>query len=70
MFIVTDEAEGSMEKEIQNIASTLPLKLHVNIFKETDFKAMENSKETTVGSEAIKNNIILHGIEAYYELLQ
>lgn len=70
MFIVPDRAEDSMEKEIQNITSTLPLNLHVHIFKETDFKAMKNSKEITVGSEAMRHNIILHGIESYYGLLQ
>jgi hypothetical protein len=59
-----------MENEIQSIANTLPLKLHINVFKESDFKAMESSREITVGSEAIKNNIILHGIEMYYEMMQ
>jgi len=70
MFIVPDAAEEKMEKEIQNIAGTLPLKIHINIFKESDFKAMKNSKEITVGSEAIKNNIILQGIEPYYGMVQ
>ena len=70
LFIAPDMAEEKMEKEIQNIAGTLPLKIHVNIFKESDFKAMKNSKETTVGSEAIKNNIILHGVELYYEMIE
>lgn len=69
MFIVPEAAEEKMEKEIQSIAVTLPLKIHVNIFKESDFNAMKNSKEITVGSEAIKNNIILHGIEPYYEMV-
>jgi len=31
---------------------------------------MKRSKEVTVGSEAIKNNVILHGIEYYYEMIQ
>ena len=70
LFIVPDRAEDSMEKEIHNITSTLPLNLHVHIFKETDFKAMKNSKEITVGSEAMRHNIVLHGVESYYELLQ
>lgn len=70
LFIVPDAAEDRMEKEIRNIADTLPLKLHVNVFKETDFRAMKNSKQITVGSEAIRHNLILHGIEAYYEMLQ
>jgi len=70
LFIIPDASEEKIEKEIQTIADTLPLKIHVNIFKESDFKAMKDSRTATVGSEAIKNNIILHGIESYYELLQ
>lgn len=70
MFIIPDNMEERMEKEIRNIVETIPIKIHINIFKEKDFRAMKNSKEITVGSEAIKNNIILHGIESYYELIQ
>src|SRR3989339_677295 len=70
MFIVPDEAEERAVKEIENITGTLPLKIHTNIFRESDFKAMRNSKEITVGPEAIKNNIILHGIESHYEMIQ
>lgn len=70
MFIVPDIAEEKMEKEIQNIARTLPIRIHINIFKESDFIAMKNSKETTVGSEAIKHNIVIHGVESYYEMMQ
>ena len=70
LFIVPDSEEERMEKEIQTITRLLPLNLHTNIFTETDFKHMKNSKEITVGSEAMKNNIILHGIETYYEMIQ
>ena len=70
MFIVPDEAERRLDKEIQAIASTLPLKIHVSVFKESEFNAMKNSKEITVGSEAIKHNVILYGIESYYGLVQ
>ena len=70
MFIVPDESEEKIEKEIQNITNTLPLKIHINIFKESDFIAMHKSKEVTVGSEAINKNMILHGIEAHYEMIQ
>ncbi len=70
MFIVPDSEEEKMEKEIQGIAASLPLRIHVNVFGESDFIAMKNSKEITVGSEAMLKNIILHGIESYYELIQ
>ena len=59
-----------MEKSIHHIASLNPLKLHLNLFKESEFIAMKKSKEFTVGSEAIKNNIILYGTEQYYELIR
>lgn len=68
MFIVPDSTEEEMEREISSITSTIPLRLHVNVFSEKDFLAMKNSREFTVGQEAIKNNIILRGIEAYYRL--
>ena len=68
MFIVPDSAEAQMEEEIQRIVGTLPLEIHINLFKEGDFRAMKDSKEITVGSEAMKHNIILHGIESYYEI--
>lgn len=70
MFIVPDEAEKNLDKEIQTIAFTLPLKIHISVFKESEFRAMKNSKEATVGSEAIKNNIVLYGVEPYYGMIQ
>ena len=67
LFIVPKQ---EMENDINRIVSLIPLKIHVNIFTEQEFKAMKDSKESTVGSEAIKNNIILKGIEAYYGEMQ
>jgi len=31
---------------------------------------MINAKESNVGKEALNNNIILYGIEPYYELMK
>jgi len=70
MFILPDASEKEMEREIYNIVGTLPLKIHVNIFKESDFTAMKDSKKITVGSEVIQNNIILYGVESYYEIIK
>ncbi len=67
LFIIPNKA---LEKNIQQVASMIPIKLHVNIFTEKEFIAMKDSKQRTVGSEAIKDNIILLGIEQYYRLLQ
>ena len=69
LFIVPDNDE-KFESKIINISRTIPLKLHINIFKESEFIAMKNSKKITVGQEAINNNIILYGIENYYEIIK
>lgn len=70
LFIVPNADEGILQKEIHNVARTIPLDLHIHVFKEEDFKLMMKSKEMTVGSEAASHNIILHGIEQYYEMIQ
>ncbi len=70
LFIVPDECMPNLESAVYNMASLLPLKLHINVFKESEFIKMKNSKEATVGSEAISNNIILYGIETYYSLIK
>ena len=69
MFIVPDNDE-KFEKNVMNIVRIIPLKLHINVFKENEFIAMKNSKKLTIGQEAINHNIILYGIENYYELIK
>lgn len=68
LFLIV--SDSSFETSIQQIAGTIPLKLHLNIYTEKEFTAMKKSKEMTVGSEAMRNNIILCGIEPYYALIQ
>lgn len=70
LFFIAPDADKEFEKKVLDITQIIPLKLHVNIFSESEFIAMKKSKENTVGSEVIKNNIILYGIESYYDLLQ
>lgn|SRR3989338_1066475 len=61
---------GGDEKGIKVALSLLPEKIHVTAVTYKDFIYMAKSKEFTVVSEAIKNNIILIGIEGYYRLLK
>lgn len=70
MFVLPDASAETLEQELNRVSSIIPLKLHLHTFTESQFKAMKNSKELTVGSEAILHNVILHGIEQYYGLLQ
>jgi len=55
--------------EIERTLNTLPFDIHLIFFTYEEFISMSISKEFTVVSEAIKNNIIIHGIEDYYNLL-
>ena len=61
---------GGDEKEIRSIISLLPDKIHLTAITCKDFIHMAKSKEFTVVSEVIKNNIILLGIEEYYRLIK
>ena len=69
MFIVPDGKEEIFEKEVHQIAGLLPLPIHYLIFSEKQFLEMINARESNVGQEALKNNIILYGIEMYYEMM-
>ncbi len=61
---------GGDEKEIKRAISILPEKIHLTSVSYKDFIYMAKSKEFNVVNEAIKNNIILIGIEEYYRLLK
>lgn len=69
MFIVPDGKEELFEKDINRAAKSLPLPIHPLVFSEKQFLEMVTSKQSNVGQEALKNNIILYGIEAYYEMV-
>ncbi len=57
-------------KKIEEKLSILPFKIHLTIISYESFMNMLKSKEPSVVSEALKNNIILMGIEDYYRLIQ
>ena len=61
---------GENEKEVQKTLSILPDKIHLTQVTYENFVHMAKSNEFSVVSEAIKNNIILVGIEEYYRLLK
>jgi predicted nucleotidyltransferase len=69
MFIVPNGSEELFEKDIGRTARLLPLQIHYLVFSEKQFLEMINAQEPNVGKEALKNNIILYGIETYYEMI-
>lgn len=60
--------ESNFEHKISDVLSLVPLKTHILVFTEEDFTRMKDSKKSNVIQEAIKSNVILYGIEAYYQL--
>ncbi len=60
--------EKKFEDDMQHVLSLLPLKVHALFFTEEEFMRMKDAKKSNVMQEAIKNNIILYGIEIYYQL--
>ena len=69
MAICPDGLEDAFEKDINRTARSMPLPLHPLVFSESQFIEMANAKEPNVGQEALKNNVILYGIEQYYGLM-
>ncbi|MFW5852942.1 MAG: nucleotidyltransferase domain-containing protein [Nanoarchaeota archaeon] len=56
-------------KELEEITDLIPMKIHLTTVSYKEFLNMKKSKETTVGTEVMKKNVILIGIEEYYRLI-
>src|SRR3989344_8578143 len=69
MFICPGGLEDAFEEEINRIARSIPLPLHPLVFSESQFIEMADARESNVGQEALKNNVILYGMEQYYEMV-
>lgn len=56
-------------KELWNMLNLLSLKLEIQEFTTKEFISMIEKKQNNLGNEIIKSNIILYGIENYYNLI-
>jgi len=65
--IISDNHEKT--KEIVSNIRLLPQKIDVQQFTINEFNSMLNKKEDNIAKEIIKSNIILFGIENYYNLV-
>lgn len=61
---------GGNERELRATLSLLPEKIHLTTVSYEGFIHMARSREFTVVSEALRNNIVLLGIEEYYRLVR
>lgn len=57
-------------KKLYEKLSVLPINIDLNEFSSEEFKSMITTNKLNVGKEIIKHNIILYGIENYYNILQ
>ena len=67
LCLITDNKK--VNEEINNVLSVTPINIHFQEFTSEQFLSMLKSKEINVGNEIVKNNIVLHGIESFYELV-
>ena len=67
LCLIADDEK--VKKEAQSILSITPINVHLQDFSSEHFLLMLKSKEFNVGNEIVKNNIILYGIEAFYEMV-
>jgi len=67
LCIICDHKEKT--KELISKLELLPLKLELHTFTTNEFDSMLKTKEENVGKEIVKNNLILYGIEGYYNLI-
>ncbi|MBI4016521.1 MAG: nucleotidyltransferase domain-containing protein [Candidatus Aenigmarchaeota archaeon] len=67
LCLITDNEKIS--KEVQSIVGITPLNIQLQDFSSQEFLVMLKSKEFNVGNEIVKNNIVLYGIEAFYEMV-
>ena len=56
-------------KELWEMLNLLSLKIEIQEFTTKEFISMIEKKQNNLGNEIIKSNIILYGIENYYNLI-
>ena len=67
LCLIIDDQE--INGEMRSILSVTPIDVHFQDFTSKHFLSMLRSKEFNVGNEIVKNNIILYGIETFYEMV-
>ena len=68
LCLITDNKK--INQTTNQILSTIPLKIHLLEFTTDEFSQMLITKKENVGKEILNNNIILHGIENFYNLIK
>ena len=67
LCIICDNEEKT--KKLTLKLGLLPIKLEIHDFTTDEFEQMLKTNENNVAKEIVKNNVILYGIESYYNLI-
>jgi len=67
LCLITDNK--NIKEKVNQIISITPIDIHLVDFSSEEFIDMLSNIEPNVGHEIVKNNIILSGIENFYELV-
>jgi predicted nucleotidyltransferase len=67
LCIISDNKNEA--NELQEKLSLLSLKLEIHEFTTKEFISMIEKKQNNLGHEIVKNNLLLYGIENYYNLI-
>ncbi len=61
--------DKNISEKINDVLDTIPTDTHLQKFTTNEFLSMIELKKSNIGNEIIKNNIVLHGLENFYELV-
>lgn len=67
LCIITDST--FIKNKAESIISQIPLRIHLLDFTKDEFLSMLKTIKPNVGHEILKNNVILKGVEEFYELV-
>jgi len=70
IFIIVENKEeiDKVEKQIQNIATTLKLDIHVH-FKESVYEMLAKREDNNLVNEILNKHLIFYGAETFYRML-
>ncbi|VVB81593.1 Nucleotidyltransferase domain protein [uncultured archaeon] len=71
VVVIIDDAEEakSIYAQLRFTCELSVPEIHLYVFRKSEFLEMLLSKQANYGKEIAKNNLILHGAEAYYQII-
>ncbi len=67
LCLITDDQKTN--RDVKALVNITPLNIHLQEFSSEEFRSMLKSKEFNVGNEIVKNNIVFHGLEQFFAMV-